>query len=118
MFEKKRIQQYTWQHPGTKNWHCIDYVLMCQSQRFCCSDVTVFRSAQYWTDHLLLCAILSFVPVAQRKSSCRHYRFNVLPLRNVGFVSQFTDHVVYLVKSSWNEDADGVSSGNLLRMNC
>ena len=26
MFEKKRIQQYTWQHPGTKNWHCIDCV--------------------------------------------------------------------------------------------
>ena len=49
MFDKKRIQQYTRQHPGTKNWHCIDYVLMCQSQRYCCTDVTVLRSAQCWT---------------------------------------------------------------------
>ena len=31
MFEKRRIQQHTWQHPGTKHWHCIDYVLMHQS---------------------------------------------------------------------------------------
>ena len=46
MFEKKRIQQYTWQHPGTKNWHCIDYVLMRQSQHYFCTDFTVFRSAQ------------------------------------------------------------------------
>jgi len=33
MFAKKRIHQYTWQHPGTKVWHCIDYILMCHSQR-------------------------------------------------------------------------------------
>ena len=23
MFQKKRIHQYTWQHLGTKLWHCI-----------------------------------------------------------------------------------------------
>jgi len=50
MFEKKRIQLYTWQHPGIK----IGTVLMRQSQHYCCTDVTVFRSAQCWTDHLLL----------------------------------------------------------------
>ena len=32
MLQKKRIHQYTWQHPGSKQWHCIDYVLMRQSQ--------------------------------------------------------------------------------------
>ena len=26
MFQKKRIHQYTWQHPGSKQWHCIDCV--------------------------------------------------------------------------------------------
>ena len=26
MFQKKRIHQYTWQHPGSKQWHCIDYM--------------------------------------------------------------------------------------------
>ena len=51
MFQKKRIHQYTWQHPGSKQWHCIDYV---QSQRSQCCDVRVLRSADCWTDHKLL----------------------------------------------------------------
>jgi len=75
----------------------------------------VFRSAQCWTDHLLLCGTFSFVPVAQQKSSCRCHRFNVLPLRNAGFVSPFTDHVVHLVKSSWNEDADGLTKWKTIK---
>jgi len=56
-----------------------------------------------------LCATLSFLPVSQRKSSCRRCRFNILPLRNAGFLSQFADRVVYLVKSGWNEDTDGLT---------
>ena len=32
-FEKKDIHKYTWQHPGSKKWHCIDYVIMRQAQR-------------------------------------------------------------------------------------
>ena len=28
MFAKRRIHQYTWQHLGTKIWHCINYVLI------------------------------------------------------------------------------------------
>ena len=52
----------------------------------------------FCTDHLL-CATLSFIPVARKKSSCRHRRFNVIPLKNTTFVSQFTNHVVHLVRS-------------------
>ncbi len=37
-FEKKDIYKQTWQHPGTKAWHCIDYILMRQNQRKQCSD--------------------------------------------------------------------------------
>ena len=44
LFAKKRIYQCTWQHPGTKLWYCIDYVLMCHSQYQYCSDVQEFRS--------------------------------------------------------------------------
>lgn len=45
MFQKKKIHQYTWQHPGSKQWHCIDNVLMRQGQRNQCCDVRVLRSA-------------------------------------------------------------------------
>ena len=41
MFEKTSVFKYTWQHPGTKHWHCIDYVIMQQSDRLLCQDVNV-----------------------------------------------------------------------------
>ena len=28
LFEKANVFKYTWQHPGMKHWHCIDYVIM------------------------------------------------------------------------------------------
>ena len=40
-FEKKNINKYTWQHPGSKKWHCIDYVIMRRKQRRFCCNVTV-----------------------------------------------------------------------------
>jgi len=64
---------------------------------------------------LLLCATLSFVPVAQVKSSCRCHRFNAVPLKNASFVSRFTDHVLYLVRSKWNDDADELTRWGLIR---
>ena len=51
---------------------------------------------------------MSFVPVAQWKSSSRRCRFNVVSLKSITFVSQFTDHVVCLVRSKWNDDTDGL----------
>ena len=26
-FQTKRIPQYIWYHPGSKQWHCIDHML-------------------------------------------------------------------------------------------
>ena len=75
----------------------------------------MFRSAQCWTDHLLLCATMSFIPITHKKSSCRHCRFNVFPLRNTTFASQFVDHVVNLVKSRWDDDADGLTKWSVVR---
>ena len=57
-FEKKSIHKHTWQHSGSKKWYCIDYVIMKQGQRRWCSDVSVVRSAECWTDHKLLRARL------------------------------------------------------------
>ena len=52
-FKKKNIHKYTWQHPGSKQWHCIDYVIMlkgdCAAMLLCC-----MRTAECWTDHKLL----------------------------------------------------------------
>ena len=52
-FQKETSHKYTWQHPGSTKWHCIDYVIMRKNQRNWHNDVFVVRSAECWTDHKL-----------------------------------------------------------------
>ena len=54
-FAKKVIHQQTWQHPKSKQWSCIDYVIMSQSDRRTCLDITVKRGAECNTDHQFVC---------------------------------------------------------------
>ena len=70
----ENIHKYTWQHPGCKQWHCIDYIIMRQKQRSWCCDVSVLRSADCWTDHKLLCAQmrLHFLPGGRIPTSERN----------------------------------------------
>lgn len=53
-YEKKKIYKATWQHPRTKQWHCIDYAIVKQGQRKWCKDVAVVRGAECNTDHHML----------------------------------------------------------------
>ena len=115
MFAKKRIYQYTWQHPGTKIWHCIDYVLMCHSQRHYCSDAEVFCSAECWTDHKLVCATLGLHPVFRKRTICRQKRFNVGPLHNTQFVQRFVGQVTKLLEGVWVEDVDSQTQWSMIR---
>ena len=43
--EKKSIHKPTWQHPGSKEWDCIDYVVMRKDQKRLCLGVNVVHSA-------------------------------------------------------------------------
>ena len=53
-FQKRPIHKATWQHPGTKQWHCFDFVMMHQAQRRKCLDVSVMRGAEANSDHQML----------------------------------------------------------------
>ena len=57
-FVKKDIHKQTWQHPKSKQWHCIDYAIMRKAHRRRCLDVTVMCGAQCNTDHMMLKAKL------------------------------------------------------------
>ena len=78
MFQIKRIHQYTWQHPGSKQWHCIDYVLMRKNQKMYCVDVLVIHSAMCWTDHNLLCAQFKVKVGRRRVQAVKKKRFAVI----------------------------------------
>lgn len=55
-FRKPDIHKATWQHPASKQWHCIDYIVVRRHDLRLCTDCRVFRGAQCNTDHQLLCA--------------------------------------------------------------
>ena len=55
-FEKKDIHKQTWQHPRSKQWSCIDFIVVMQKDRKLCQDVTVKRGAVCNTDHHLVVA--------------------------------------------------------------
>ena len=55
-YEKRDIHLTTWQHPKSKSWSCIDYIVMRQKDRKLCVDVAVERGAECNTDHQFLCA--------------------------------------------------------------
>ena len=54
-FKKRDIFKQTWQHPKSRQWHCIDFAIMRQKDRGRCLDVAVKRGAECNTDHQLLC---------------------------------------------------------------
>ena len=53
-FPKRNIFKQTWQHPGTLQWHCIDFILVRQDDHHLCTDVAVIWSAESGSDHRLL----------------------------------------------------------------
>ena len=76
-FQKKTSHKHTWQHPGSKKWHCIDFVIMRKNQRRLCNDVFVMRSVECWTDHKLLKAKLMLRGPPKPKKPVERKRFAV-----------------------------------------
>ena len=106
-FEKKSIHKHTWQHPGSKKWHCIDYVIMKQGQRRWCSDVSVVRSAECWTDHKLLRARLYLLlPPKTQKGQIRK-RYAVARLSDTETREQYSRSVMEVVRMEWSSEAEG-----------
>ena len=92
-FEKRNIHKYTWQHPTSKKWHCIDYVIMRQTQRNFCCDVTVLHSAECRTDHKLLRAQLRLQVSTKVSRKPSRKRFAVSALRSESTQARYNEAV-------------------------
>lgn len=115
VFEKKKIHKYTWQHPGNKQWHCIDYIIMRQGQRHMCSDVTVLRTADCWTDHMLVRGQLRFYrPVKKPRITVRK-RFAVGALKDEKVCESFREKVCGNVESHWDSGINGIEKWEVIR---
>ena len=71
-FMKGDIRKQTWQHPKSKRWHCIDYVIMRKAHRRKCLDVAVVRGADCNTDHRMV----RMKMIVGRKRAYRKERVN------------------------------------------
>ena len=80
-FEKRDIHKQTWQHPKSKKWSCIDFVVMRQRDKRVCLDVAARRGAVCNTDHHLVCVKLRLQRDWHAKhKSVKNKRFDVVKL--------------------------------------
>ena len=113
-FEKRSIYKYTWQHPGSKKWHCIDYILMKERQKWLCSDVGVLRSADCWTDHKLLRAKLQLRVPLKKKGGELRKRYAVTRLKDATVREKYSDTVFDTVSAQWESEHDGMKKWSIL----
>ena len=84
MFQMKDKFKNTWMHPGSKQWHLIDFLLVKRRDIADVQFVHAMRGAECWTDHRLVRGKLNFV-VKPRIRSCGTKlpkRLNVAGLKN------------------------------------
>jgi len=108
-FKKKDAHKQTWQHPRSKKWHCIDFVVVDQQNRRYCTDVTVQRRAFCNTDHHLVCAKFCFEKTYHRRTfrrgNHRVKRYDVSKLNHQDSSSvRYLETVVQRFNNSWSED--------------
>ena len=114
-FEKRDIHKQTWQHPKSKKWSCIDFVVMRQRDRGMCMDVAAKRGAVCNTDHHLVCAKLRLwrTPCGKRARKEKSRRYNVDKLatghEEDGSVrDEYLQKVSERVNDAWCEEEIGV----------
>lgn len=70
-FQQKNIHKYTWQHPRSKQWHLLDYIIVRSHQTKKVLRCRVMRSAQCETDHRLVRAAIRFIPTIRKYANTK-----------------------------------------------
>ena len=92
-FQMKDKFKTSWQHPRSKHWHLLDYVIVRQSGRKDVLITRAMRGADCWTDHRLIrCKLhLSIRPLHPRRRPSR--KLNCNTLKNPETSASFKDTV-------------------------
>ena len=82
MFQQKDRYKTTWQHPRSKHWHLLDYILTRQRDINDVQHTRVMPSADCYTDHRLVRSKVAFTfKPPPRKKGPQMRRLNVQKLR-------------------------------------
>ena len=113
-FQKKDIHLAIWQHPKSKSWFCIDYIVMRQKDRKLCVDAAVKRGAECNTEHQFLCAELRMAwKCCKPKPQKEVRRFDASGLRRVSRTGggevrsqrqEYVEGVVERAREEWPDE--------------
>ena len=100
-FTKRSQYLQTWQHPNTKRWHAIDFVVTRQRDRRLCRDCRVVCTADCGSDHRMVCLTLELphASFSRQKSAPKRPRFDVSKFKPSPLSSaEEKEHVLQLVQ--------------------
>lgn len=92
LFRQKNHLKTSWQHPRSKHWHLIDYIIVRKRDQ---KDVLVTRAMtgadDCWTDHRLIRStmVISFKPNRRNQQRKTNRAFDVEKLKNPEIKQQF-----------------------------
>eukprot|EP00117_Sycon_ciliatum_P024042 scpid108656/ scgid20279/ Craniofacial development protein 2; p97 bucentaur protein len=69
-FEKPEYKRGTWCHPATKQFHLIDMIIVRQSQRVHCKDVSVVHGPNCFNNHRMVRGKLYITLNKRREARC------------------------------------------------
>ena len=101
-FTKRSQYLQTWQHPHTKRWHAIDFIVTHQRDRRLCRDCRVVCTADCGSDHRMVCLtlVLPHAYFSRQKSAPKRPRFDVSQLKPSPLMSaKEKEHALQLVKA-------------------
>nr|AOE48155.1 hypothetical protein [Eumigus monticolus] len=94
IFRQKNRFKTSWQHPRSKHWHLIDYVIVRKEDL---RDVLITKAMtgadDCWTDHRLIRSVMCISLSTQRRKqqkSCRR-KFDTEKLDNSEYISQYRE---------------------------
>ncbi|CAF1042994.1 unnamed protein product, partial [Didymodactylos carnosus] len=106
-FEHKPVHQTSWMHPGTKEWHMLDYTLVNRKFRTSVHDVRAYRAAggAIGTDHhLMRTKVRIHLKCRQKKKKNGRLKLDPKKLQNQSLTKCFEDEVEEKRKTEYSND--------------
>ena len=93
LFQLKNKFKTSWQHPRSKHWHLLDYIIVRQADRKEVRVTRAMRGADCWTDHRMIRAKLTLElrPPLRKTPPCR--KLNCDALQSPHSVNQLREQI-------------------------
>ena len=121
LFRQKNKHKVSWQHPRSKHWHLIDYIIVraCDQQ-----DVLKTRAVtgadESWTDHRLISSIMriKLPPKGKHQNKNSVKKFNLTPFEDRNLTKMFQqklgeklpETIPSSVKEHWDQLKTAITS--------